>query len=140
MIVYWRNIIKVSVNERIRWIDIAKGICITIVLWGIGLGVQYIVNGHMFNYFSRSYPLWPFCYLVAIMGIFAILEISKGSDERGRYFGLDWLGKNSMTLLCVHALDAYWTPLLSVLPISCFAIIRIVVDVGLTVILYHKQA
>lgn len=120
---------KKYIEKSFSW----RVLVVSAILWGIGLGVQYILNGHMFNYFTRAYPMWPLCYVEAIMGALSVFEYSKLLSKFGGHF-LDWIGRKSMILLCVHTLDAYWVIYLETLPKILFALIRVGVDVLLTIL------
>ena len=56
----------------------------------------------------RQYPIFFICIIVAFMGCFCILEISKFIEKNAQYFisrFLTFVGQNSLDLLCIHHID-----------------------------------
>ena len=74
----------------------------------------------------RRYPLMPLSYLDAVCGTMFFAELSllftKKSNVLGKVFSC--IGKNSMYLLCIHAVDGYWSYLWKVENNQMYSICR----------------
>lgn len=56
----------------------------------------------------RRYPLFPVCYITAIAGTMAIVELSVFLCKFKKLMsGFICIGKNSIYLLCIHIMDGY---------------------------------
>ena len=75
-------------------------------VWFGSLTVSLIYIRDYLEIAERRYPLFPLCYLTAIFGVFMIVWFSKGLEKFSVLRKtLTWLGKNSIILFCVHAMD-----------------------------------
>lgn len=85
-------------------------------------------------YASRQYPSYPFCFIPAILGTLMIIEISVLLCKiRKVIIPLLYLGKHSLGMLIVHALDTTWIKKLWFISGNTYIniICRIFVDVGI---------
>lgn len=110
---------------------IISGIC-----WGIFMLLQYIIAGHMFNYFDRIYPAFPICNIAAFFGILLCLEFSKLlCFTKGLNNILRYLGEHSLLLMCIHSIDNYWINYFINYNMILFNIIRISIDITILLII-----
>lgn len=73
------------------------------------LRVLQFLQKSYFELAIRRYPLFPICYLSAIAGTMCICEFSVLCCQiKGVHAAFEYLGKNSIFLLCIHCLDSFW--------------------------------
>ena len=81
-----------------------------VALWCITLILSFYVDHMYFELACRRYTLFPLCYFGAAAGIILVYYFS--SFLSGLSFPLKnqllFIGRNSLTLLCVHAMDFVW--------------------------------
>ncbi len=103
-------------------------------IWGILLIVTYIIGHHCLELASRRYPAYPLCFITALAGTLMVSEFSVlccQYDFLSR--PLQYIGKNSLYLLCIHTLEwDYLTKLWNVHPnMYICTILRIILDLAL---------
>ena len=70
--------------------------------------INYLKHSYL-NLASRTYPLFPICYVCAIAGTMAVSCLSQLiSRIKTVSKPLMYLGKNSIVMLCVHCFDRYY--------------------------------
>ena len=83
------------------------------VLWAVCLLITYRISYSYMELACRRYTLYPFCFIIALLGTIMISELGVLCC---RTFPVTkfivYLGKNSLYMLCIHILDYYlwqWT-------------------------------
>lgn len=92
-------------------------------------------NGYPYMvYASRQYPSYPFCFIPAVLGTLMIIEISVLLCKiRKLITPLLYLGKHSLCMLTVHAIDTTWIKKLWFVSGNTYInmVCRIIVDIGI---------
>ncbi len=91
----------------------------TLLFWGLSWILLLFVifpDWNQVTYLElamRRYPLMPLPYLDAICGTIFLAEIGLLFTEKWKLIAkpFSYIGKNSLYLLCVHAVDGYWSAL-----------------------------
>lgn len=81
----------------------------------------------MGNYYS-----YPLCYLAAVSGTIACFGVGKLITKKNRFFisrFICFVGRNSLWLFCVHALDFFWMQYIPMLSIPN-SIVRVCIDLA----------
>ena len=87
-------------------------IILALAIWGVTLLISLLGKGTYLELAARNYPLFPLCHITAAagslftVGIGILLDANKTLSVL-----LAWLGRHSMTIYCVHAMDYLWTKL-----------------------------
>ena len=90
-----------EIGER----PVVRFIAVTLIWLGMHT-VIYLNSGHYLELATREYPLMPVCFLCSMFGILSISYFSYFiSKVRAFTFALSFLGRNTMTIYCVHAAD-----------------------------------
>lgn len=75
------------------------------LVWFVLLCVIYFVTGSYLELAGRRYPLYPLCYIVAVLGTLVVVEFCVAVANWHMLRPIIFLGKNSLYMLCVHAMD-----------------------------------
>ncbi len=81
------------------------------VIWLISFYLQFpnITIPSYFELAYRRYPIYPICFITAITGTIAVCEFSIIACKIKKLsLPIIVIGKNSLYLLCIHALDSIW--------------------------------
>lgn len=76
---------------------------------------------------ARQYPLFPLCYITAVLGTFFLFCLSMKISDTCEY--LCYFGKYSIYIFCIHALDEYWSCLYNITNsefLNC--VLRVLID------------
>lgn len=78
------------------------------VVWIGTLALTFTGSWTYMELAVRRYPLFPICYITAIAGTMAVVELSVLLCRLKKTMsGFILIGKNSMYLLCIHIMDGY---------------------------------
>lgn len=94
--------------------DKFKGLMVALsalFLWGITFFTIYFLKGHYLGISARSYPVFPISLLTALAATLFIIEIGKKVCKIKCIKIVNLIGKYSMILFLIHALDKYWSVL-----------------------------
>jgi fucose 4-O-acetylase-like acetyltransferase len=81
-------------------------------MWGSTLLMSYFIEKAYLELACRSYALFPICYLTAISGTLFVSQFSYMIQKIGRVTKIiNYIGKNSLTMLIVHCMDYLWESL-----------------------------
>lgn len=91
-----------------------KNLFLSFTIWIIGMLIFFKFSIERFDVAIRTYPLFPFSYLIAIFGSFFLSYLGM-VIEKIRYLDkvLSFVGKNSLWLLCIHSIEFIWFPVFS---------------------------
>lgn len=103
---YIYSIYKKRDSRIIGFIESSKGFIISMALW-IGIIILEELSGHAYNICWLRLPLYGVELIGAFCGIIVVMYISRLIDIYSNYVAsiLRYLGKSSLWILCVHALD-----------------------------------
>ena len=108
-------------------------------VWLISFVLPYLLlpvaqEQHL-EYATRSYPMFPICYLCAAAGTMLTAEISLFVEKHGKCVLVDmlsFLGRNSLYMFYVHCFDNLWSRLYSISSNDCInALIRLLIDLAI---------
>ena len=113
-------------------------VIVTAAIWGGTLMVSLLVRGTYLELAARKYPLFPLCCLTAVAGSLLVVGIGIILDAYKKLSApFAWLGRNSMTIYCVHAMDYLLINLWNISGNGYLnGIVRIVLDVVLSAIIF----
>ena len=83
-----------------------RKVIFSMVLWGICFAFSWTICGKSLDFVFRSYPLQHGSFIVAIMGIITIIELSfiiSKFKKISRF--LLYLGKRNFTMFFIHGID-----------------------------------
>ena len=81
-------------------------VVVTAAIWGGTLMVSLFVRGTYLELAARKFPLFPLCYITAVAGSLFVIGIGIILDTHKILSDpFAWLGRNSMRIYCVHAMD-----------------------------------
>ena len=112
-------------------------------LWGLFLIATYIGGKHCLELSLRRYPAYPLCFITAIAGTLMVSEFSVICCKFSFCsIPLQYIGKNSLYLLCIHTLEwDYLTKLWNIHPNQYICtIVRILLDVGILILFTSIRA
>ena len=86
---------------------------------------------------SRNYPIYPLCFIIAILGTVMFCKICCLMDKvPGANTALRFIGKNSLYLYMIHCLDKIWDKLWTFdASLKLQALMRCLTDLGAFVVL-----
>lgn len=74
--------------------------------WAILMFVSFFSVHDYLEFAYRRYPLFPFCYFIALLGILMMIEFSILVCKCPHFsLPMRYLGKNSVYMLYIHAID-----------------------------------
>ena len=85
--------------------------CIWFAIWMVTLWITYpdYSSRTYLELACRRYSVWPICYLTAVAGTFFVGECSVIVQKYTVLAKpINYLGRNSLYLLCIHILDKLW--------------------------------
>ncbi|RKI88676.1 hypothetical protein D7V94_19055 [Parablautia intestinalis] len=115
----------------------AAGCIVSLLIWGITFAMSYFIKNDYMELAGRRYPLFPLCYITAMAGTMFICYFSQYMLMLGGLAKpLVYIGRNSIYLYCVHAMDYVYGFIWSRTNSNIVnGMIRIVADVFMCVIL-----
>ena len=128
-----------AVKTKSRETPSLRLLLLSAVLWAVLLRLT-VPNTSIRTYLElagRRYPLFPLCYAAAAAGSLAFCEIGKAVSTLAFLSKpLQFLGRNSLDLLMVHALDTIWSPWWSTPSHWVLSsLMRILIDLGFFLII-----
>lgn len=79
------------------------------IIWVFTLLIEFYFTQNYLELASREYVLFPLCHITAIAGTLFICGISNVLEKKNSI--LCYLGRHSLYIFCIHALDKLWKPL-----------------------------
>ena len=81
------------------------------IIW-IGLFfIIYVVTNDYLELAARRYPLFPLCYICALMGILFVSCLAKLLLSFEKIRVIEEVGKNSIWIFAIHAMDYLYRPI-----------------------------
>lgn len=75
-------------------------------LWGLFLIITYVLGKCTLELAPRRYPAYPLCFITAVLGTLMVSEFSViCCNYRLLSSPLQYIGENSLYLLCIHTLE-----------------------------------
>ena len=100
--IYYGNKLSERGSTKPTYVKIGMSMAI----WGIGFVLSSIILRKPYlSIAHRDYPLFPLCFIVAIAGTEVVVEGCKAISEWKAFRPIQYLGKNSLYMLCVHMVD-----------------------------------
>lgn len=96
------NVIKeIDFDKKNIW-----GCWASFAVWAILISISYFVGNDYLELAGRRYPFFPLCYVIAVAGTAFVAYFSQSLLKLSALSRpLIYLGKNSIFLYCVHAMD-----------------------------------
>ena len=117
-------------------------VVVTAAIWGGTPLISLLVRGTNLELAARKYPMFPLCYITAVAGSLLVVGVGIILDTHKILSDpFAWLGRNSMTIYCVHAMDYLLINLWNISGNGYLnGIVRIVLDVVLSAIIFFCSA
>jgi len=97
------------IGTCLKEIDIDKNIYIqglaAVIVWSISLYATWHLKHTYMELAVRRYPLFPLCFITAVAGTMTVAYLCRWMTQHVRCSAIIWLGRNSMIVYCVHAID-----------------------------------
>ena len=104
-------------------------------LWGLFLIITYVLGKCTLELAPRRYPAYPLCFITAVLGTLMVSEFSViCCNYRLLSSPLQYIGENSLYLLCIHTLE--WDYLTKLWQIHSNQYICTIIRVILALILF----
>ena len=102
---------------------------ISLLVWGLTFFAIYYLKNHYLIVSERSYPIFPFSLLTAFAGTLVIIGIGKYICSFKIIKPINIIGKYSIRLFIIHALDLYWSKIFNITNSKYVnGIVRVAVD------------